>query len=679
MKSNIFFISLAFLLLISNTALSQTDEEKIEEIIVESTRLEQPLLNIPTAISIISKKEIEQGRQQINIDEALSRVPGLFIQNRYNFAQDLRISIRGFGSRSSFGIRGIKILVDGIPETLPDGQGQVDSIDFNSLKQIEIIRSPSSSLHGNASGGIINFISDDSIEPIILTKFISGIDGYDKKQIKIKNNYKNINYSLGLAETNYQGYREHSESKNKQFSMRMNLNFSDNKTLIASFNHTNQPLSKDPGGINILQVESNRRQARDKNILFDAGEELKNSKIGLSLNYPINSYHLIKANIFNISRSFKNKLPFNNGGSVDLSRSFYGGGFSYTFSKENSFNNRLIIGTDFENQNDERKRFNNFNGILDSISFNQKETVKINGLFIRDEFTINNFDINLGLRSDIISFNINDYYLSNGNDSGVRNLNHTSPSLGILYNITNDSKIFTNFSTSFQTPTTTEFANPAGTGGFNPKLGPQSSDNMEIGFRSSGENHNYEIVIFKTKTTDEILPYELENSPGRNFFHNIGKSSRKGLELSSMYSVSEEVSINSSYTFSSFKFKHFIDKNNNFSGNFIPGIPKNMFYTELLYENSSNFFASIDFHHIGKIFTNNKNAISTKGYNLSNIRIGLEYNLADFIINPFLGISNIFDEDYNSNIRINAFGNRYYEPGPGQSIYFGISVSSLFK
>ena len=298
MKSNIFFISLAFLLLISNTALSQTDEEKIEEIIVESTRLEQPLLNIPTAISIISKKEIEQGRQQINIDEALSRVPGLFIQNRYNFAQDLRISIRGFGSRSSFGIRGIKILVDGIPETLPDGQGQVDSIDFNSLKQIEIIRSPSSSLHGNASGGIINFISDDSIEPIILTKFISGIDGYDKKQIKIKNNYKNINYSLGLAETNYQGYREHSESKNKQFSMRMNLNFSDNKTLIMISGiksiRNNYIFNLRNGNLDTLTKDKNYKLRFVFSLLKDCGFANVNETYECTFYKPLISENLIR-------------------------------------------------------------------------------------------------------------------------------------------------------------------------------------------------------------------------------------------------------------------------------------------------------------------------------------------------------------------------------------------------
>ncbi|MBI80239.1 MAG: TonB-dependent receptor [Pseudomonadota bacterium] len=677
-KNNAIFISFIFLYVFLNTALSQELNNVIEEVITESTRLEQPLLKVPSSISIITKEEIEQGRQEINIDEALSVVPGLFIQNRYNFAQDLRISIRGFGSRSSFGIRGIKILVDGIPETLPDGQGQVDSIDISSIKQIEVIRSPSSSIYGNASGGIINFISDDNINSFLSTKFISGDHGFNKKQIKINKSSNKINYSFGIAETNYQGYRQHSQSTNKQFYGKINIELDNNKKLITSFNHTNQPLSKDPGAINISQVATNRKQARDKNILFDSGEELKNNKFGLTFIYPINKYHSIKSNIFNISRDFKNKLPFKNGGSVDLSRSFSGGGLSYTYNSKNNINNRLIIGIDIENQNDNRKRYDNINGVLGNISLNQKEIVKTNAFYIREEFNYNLFDIALGLRNDNISFIVDDYLLLNGNESGKRILNNTSPSISILYNLRNNIVLFSNLSTSFQTPTTTEFSNPSGEGGFNPNLNAQSSKNIELGLRSSSNKINYEIILFKNKSINEILPYEIEQYPGRSFYKNIGKTNREGIELYSKYMINDNFTIISNYTFSNFEFDYFIDDTNDFSGNSIPGFPENIFFTEFLYKNNS-FFSSIDFQYVDKIFITNNNAVSTDKYFLSNMRMGFEYKIDNFTISSFFGINNLFNQDYNSNLRINAFGARYYEPAPRRATYLGISVTSSLQ
>tara|TARA_B100001250_G_scaffold198790_1_gene170556 strand:+ start:12588 stop:14633 length:2046 start_codon:yes stop_codon:yes gene_type:complete len=680
MKNNAVLISSIFLYLyiFLNTTLSQEFNNVIEEVIAESTRLEQPLPKVPTSISIITKEQIEKGRQEINIDEALSVVPGLFIQNRYNFAQDLRISIRGFGSRSSFGIRGIKILVDGIPETLPDGQGQVDSIDMSSIKQIEVIRSPSSSLHGNASGGVINFISDDNVNSFLSTKLISGDHGFNKKQIRINKHSNKINYSLGIAETNYQGYRQHSQSRNKQFYGKINIELDNDKKLITSFNHTNQPVSNDPGAINISQVADNRKQARDKNILFDSGEELKNSKLGLTFIYPINSYHSIRSNIFNISRDFKNKLPFKNGGSVDLSRSFSGGGLSYTYNSKNNKNNRIIVGIDIENQNDNRKRYNNINGVLGDISLNQKEIVKTNAVYIREELNYNLFDIALGLRNDNISFRVDDYLLSNGNESGKRILNNTSPSVSVLYNLRNNIALFSSLSSSFQTPTTTEFANPSGEGGFNPNLNAQSSKNIELGLRSSSNKINYEIVIFKTKSINEILPYEIEKYPGRSFYKNIGRTGREGIEFYSKYMMNNNFTIISNYTFSNFEFDYFIDNSNNFSGNKIPGFPENIFYTEFLYDNN-NFFSSIDIQYVDKIFITNNNMFSTDNYFLSNMRMGFEYKISNFTISSFFGVNNLFDQEYNSNIRINAFGARYYEPAPGRATYLGVSITSSLK
>jgi iron complex outermembrane receptor protein len=168
---------------LSAAAIGQTAQAPLEEIIVRATMIERSLDKVPAAVSVITEDDIQLGRQQLALDEALSRVPGLFMQNRYNFAQDLRLSIRGFGARAQFGIRGIKVLVDGIPETLPDGQGSVDSIDLGATSQIEVIRGPSSSLYGNASGGVISLSSEGGrAEPYAQVRVAAGGSGFEKTQ-----------------------------------------------------------------------------------------------------------------------------------------------------------------------------------------------------------------------------------------------------------------------------------------------------------------------------------------------------------------------------------------------------------------------------------------------------------------------------------------------------------------
>ena len=178
----------------------------LEEMVIESTRLSRTVSSTPMSISVVSQEEIQLGRQQLALDEALASVPGLFMQNRYNFAQDLRVSIRGFGARSAFGIRGIKILVDGIPLTVADGQGQVDTIDLGATKQVEVIRGPSSALYGNAAGGVISVTSEDGPEtPFASMRITGGEYGYQKLAVKTGGQTENINYFLSLSDSQIDG------------------------------------------------------------------------------------------------------------------------------------------------------------------------------------------------------------------------------------------------------------------------------------------------------------------------------------------------------------------------------------------------------------------------------------------------------------------------------------------
>ena len=660
--------------------------QEMETIVVEATRISRPLGQVPTAISVINQNEIQLGRQQLGLDEALARVPGVFMQNRYNFAQDLRISMRGFGARAAFGIRGIKILVDGIPETLPDGTGQVDSIDLGATQNIEVIRGPSSSLYGNASGGVINITSEEGPEsPYISTRISSGDYGFQKVQLKGGGQTDSLNYFLSFSDMEIDGYREHSQAKNTQFTGRFNFDLGEERNFRVVFNATDQPVSNDPGGVKEADAIANPRSARDRNVAYDTGEALNQERVGMLYSTPIGLNGELTGRSYFVWRDFSNKLPqWPVADAVDLKRFFSGGGITYTHSNVLAeMPNQLIIGFDIDDQNDERKRYLNNKGTLGALLFNQNEDFSALGFFIQDELSVNEeLQLSFGLRYDEVEYSVTDNFLSDGNDSGNRKLNDTSPMLGAIYNLSPTVNLFGSIATSFETPSTSDFANPNGGGGFNPSLEPQRATNREIGVRGAlGERQYLELAFFTIDIDKEIVPYD---NDGRTYYQNAGTSSRSGMELSWTSNPNDRVRTSLSYSYGDFKFDTFqtitLDSNGtksvdkDYSGNQTPGTVKHLLFGEISYTHPDGYFGALDFMYVGEQFANNANTVKVKDYTIGNLRLGYEREIGSMILSPFVGINNLFDENYYSNIRLNAFGSRYFETAPRRNIYAGITV-----
>lgn len=673
-RHSIFLISF-FLTLLSCVAISQDKFSELDEIEVTATRLDSTLLRSSRSVSIIGKKEIQNATQLLAMDEVLAGVPGLYMQNRYNFAQDLRVSLRGFGARSAFGIRGIKVIVDGIPETLPDGQAGVDSIDLGSASRIEVIRGPSSSNFGNASGGVIAIETETGNDPgFVQTTIATGDLGYSKFQLKSGGKTENMNYLINFSKQELDGYREHSVSEGSLFNAKFGFNLSEIDRLKLSLNYTDQPKSQDPGGINLSQVNTDRKSARDRNLSYDAGESLNQKRIGLVYERD-HSDGLLTVRNYYVTRDFSNKLPFKNGGSVNIDREFYGFGMQYQFGESLPENFSLTTGFDTDRQDDDRKRYNNDSGKLGSMSFDQQEKVNSNGLFVQSRYDVGNWSISSGIRYDEVKFDITDRFLSNGDDSGEIEFDAVSPSFGLNYVMENGS-IFTSISSSFETPTTTELANPNASGGFNALLKPQEAKNIEIGYKSVKNNIYHEIAVFNIDLNDELVPYELEEFPGRTFYSNVGKSSRKGVESLVSWSVKPNLTVDASYTYSDFSFDSFIDKNNkDFSGSKLPGLPESFAYFGIRFENENGLNMNFNLNYSGDLFANNANSVKVQAYTVSNFRLSYNINKGDWKILPYMGINNIFDTEFNSNIRINAFGSRYYEPAPERNSYLGITFT----
>src|SRR5690606_9888162 len=256
-------------------------QSPLEEIIVTATRIERSLASVPAAVSVVGQDDIQLAQQQLALDEALSRVPGLFMQNRFNFAQDLRVSIRGFGARAQFGIRGGKVLVDGVPETLPDGQGSVDSIDLGTTSQIEVIRGPSSTLYGNASGGVISVVTErGGEEPFAEVRVTGGGHDFRKVQLKAGGQTDRVGYLVSWSDSEYDGWRDHSRAENQQLTGRFDIDLGEERNLLAVVNYTDQPVSDDPGGLTAALAASNPRAAWPGNEQFLAGEALEQTRVG---------------------------------------------------------------------------------------------------------------------------------------------------------------------------------------------------------------------------------------------------------------------------------------------------------------------------------------------------------------------------------------------------------------
>ncbi len=651
------------------------DSLTIDEIFISVERLSSKQESSVKSVQRIEPSYIKLNAASIN--DHLEEVPGLYISNGFNYAQDARIAIRGFGARSAFGIRGVKIIVDGIPETTPDGQGQLDNVNLAAIDNIEILKSGSSSLYGNASGGVLNINTKKNVlKDYVSASAIFGSNGLGRYDIGLGKAYNNSNLILSANYTDYTGYRQNSELTSYNVNGRWNTT-SDNHYIDIIANYTNSPTANDPGGINIGQVETDRRSARDRNISFASGESIDHFKIGVQHTYSVGTENSLKNYAFASTRNFLGRLPFENSGYIDLGRFYYGVGSSYeNKSIFESGVNSTILGFDLGVQNDDRDRYNNLSGEKGDLVFSQKEKFLNLGLYVQNRLEINKLNLEGGLRYDMNRLSVDDRNLSNGDNSDQITLNSLNGNLGLAYRLAGSTYLRTQLSTSFETPTLSELsADPNGSEGFNMLLEPMSAVTLEFGVRSSIGDLNIDATVFSIDTDNEILSYELEQFPDRDFFRNAGNSSRVGVELTLDYMIMDQLDVSGSYTYLNARFDDYIQGGNDFSGNDIPGIPQNRFTLSADWKNSDGLNLGVQFLSTGSIFLNDANSVNTESFQLLNFQSSYIIRTTNILITPFINVANLTGEQYFSNIRINAFGSRFYEPAPERQYVAGVSIT----
>ena len=649
------------------------DSIKLEEVIISVTKIKDSLVNTPFSVSIKSFSTFQKSAEQFNISEYIEDVPGIFISNDNNYAQDSRISIRGFGSRANFGIRGIKLIVDGVPETTPDGQSQIDNLNLEIIEKIEVIRGVGSSLYGNSSAGIIKIKTLQELQnSFARIGFSLGSNQQNKSQFFLGQKYKKTSYTFLYSQTKSNGYRNNSGFKNNNLNINLFKKVNDKTNYGLSFNYVDSPYAIDPGGLTIEEVEDNRKQARERNIIYDSKESIKHLKLSGSFEKKISNKLTFSKYLFFSNRDFNGNIPVKKGGTIKLDRKYWGLGASLLI--KNKFNTQ--IGFDLGNQKDLRKRYFNNEGEIGALVLEQNEKFINYGIFLVSSFKLNSFIINPGIRLDKNTISIDDRFLADGNSSDKINLNSLNPSLGINYKSNSFNRFFVNVSTGFETPTLNEFGSSPIGSGFNKNLKSQNSINYELGFSKKSVNNKFklDLIYFNTSNKNEVLPYEDSQFPGQVFYNNAGKTQRSGIEFSGSYNYNNFWNFNSSISIGRYLFDEFIDNEKNYSGNKIPGVPEKTMFFNVNYKNESKLSVSLQLKVIGDLYANNSNSVKVDGFSRLNLKISKGINYKKITIDPFLIFKNILGTSYYDNIRINAFGARYYEPAAKANFYGGIKI-----
>jgi iron complex outermembrane receptor protein len=641
----------------------------------------------PFAVSVIDGEILSRGRSASSIEEALHGLPGVQVQNRFNDAVGEQISIRGFGARSGFGVRGIRVMVDGIPATLPDGQSTLDHLDLGSLGRVEALRGPGAALYGNAAGGVLSFSSQPASEAWFRpeVRWMQGEDGMSRLQGTASGTVGETRYLVSASRFDRDGFRTrvgggpgevYGTTRRDQVNATLRTSLLGGEARFV-LNHVDLA-SENPGSLSQADLELGDRRAFPGNVNQGTRKDVTQGQVGLSWQGPVGSRELEVAT-YAIRRQLWNPIP---SAVVDVDRE--AGGVRAILRTEQAGtagNLWWALGAETDVQRDERLNFTNSGGEPGTLTLDQRERVVGGAVFVQALLPINQVvDVMTGLRYDRIRFSARDRLPRDPGDpvdSGARTLDSASPSFGIHASFSPALGAYMNLSTAFETPTTTELANrPDGAGGFNPEIEPQVGITGELGARGMlGDVAAWELAFFHTVLYNELVPFEVEGAPGRRYFRNSGRSQRDGLEATLQLSPDPAVRARVTLSTNRAVFKDYLVDDNDFSGNRVPGIAPHRL-EGILRVGPGSWFAELRGEAMGAIPANDANDAEAPSRRLLDFRVGAnEVNLGGVRLSPFVGVTNVFDVVYTSSVSVNAFGARYFEPGPARGVYLGSSLA----
>ena len=654
----------------------------------------RPTLELPYAISRIDPDSARPALRHISVDEMLLALPGVTVANRSNPTQDPRISIRGFGARSAFGVRGVRVVRDGIPLTLPDGQTPIDYLDLESVGRIEVIRGSAGSLYGNAAGGVIEVrTADPPVNPVAgRVSAFGGTYGLKRWAGAAGGTAGIVRYQGDLSRTEQDGFRRYAQQQTTSGSARALLS-GEAGELALTYTGYDMPTAENPGALTAAEMAADPRAADPAQIRKGARKAVQQSQFGLAGTHRSSNGIEWSASANLGWRTLDNPLTF---AVVDVDRMTSGATARVTAPiRVLGLEHRLSAGIDAQFQDDDRRNFANCNNSppltrptascptlgqeRGVVQLDQRERVSGYGPYVRDEIAfLDRYRVTLGARADYVRFRVDDRLITgtNPDDSGDRTLHAVSPLVGVVARIGAQHSAYASVSTAFETPTATELANkPDGSAGINPTLDPQYATTGEVGLKGIlGARIRYDASLFTTRVRDELIPFEVTGGAGRRYFRNAGSTRRRGGELGLAASLGA-MTIGASYSYSEFVFRKYVAGTSDFGGNAIPGVPNQQLQGYATW-NWRGWFATLEGQTQGGMYMDDANALRSPSWEVMNARLGGRIAFGGVALTPVLSVANLFDRTYAGSIVVNAAGGRYFEPAPGRTIYAGLTVAA---
>ena len=668
---------------------------QLPELNVTVTRSEEPLARVPFAVGVLDRDDLVRGQPTVGIDEALNNLPGVVVANRYNFSLDQRISIRGFGSRSNFGVRGLKILVDGVPQTLPDGQSQLTNVDFADLERAEVLRGASSSLYGNASGGVISFRTQGAAEaPFAQRVRVQGGDGkragdgFYKWQSWTSGRAGDVSGTLSISQFKADGYRQHSAAEIRQLNAGGDWVLSGTTVATARLSLADNPEAQNPGALTRAEYDANPDSAAGNNIRRGADKDVQQQQLSLGVKHFDAGGNEYSATVFGVMRDLENPLAAppdigggpTNGTYVRIDRKVAGVRLSSAHSiGATDAAPRLTAGVDLQRMRDNRENIVSDAGAPTGALFlDQRETVTELGPFAQVQWSANEqLLLSAGARFDWVRFALLDRFVSDGDDSGDRSMSALSGNVGVSWSFGQQFVPYVNVSTSFETPTTTELVNqPDGSGGFNQELGPQRAVNYEVGARGQPSPEiTYSVALFMSRVTDAIV--QQAEVGGRAFFRNAQRTHNDGAEVGLTLSPVPGLSLNAAYTYAHYRFVE-EPSGSGLDGKRLPGVPDHFWRFGVRTGLTNGLYLDADHTLTSSLASDDANTpegvVDSWGAGITNLRLGWQGDVGVLELAPFLGVNNAWDRRYIGSVTLNGVFGRVLEPAPRRVMYVGMEI-----
>ncbi|MGZ5203458.1 MAG: TonB-dependent receptor family protein [Caldimonas sp.] len=695
-------------LVVPAAAWAQTSDNavRLTPVVVTATRTEAAAFDVPASIDRIGGDGIRDARMQVNISESLGGVPGLLARDRQNYAQDVQISVRGFGARSTFGIRGVRLYVDGIPATLPDGQGQISNVDLGSADRIEVLRGPFSALYGNSSGGVIQVFSEEGRgAPTLGASVSGGSDGALRFGVKAAGSSGSLGYLVSGSDFRTDGYRDHSAVERRLGNVKLTWKPDDAGKFTLVANSVALPKAQDPLGLTRAQFQADPRGVDQVAIDFDTRKTVDQTQLGLIYERRLDAVNSLRVLLYGGHRNTAQfqaiptgaqGSPLHPGGVIALARDYDGTDLRWTVqTRLNDAPFSVVGGIAYDALAEHRQGYQNFIGAVTGVQ----------GALRRDEDNdVSNFDqylqaswqfaapwtLNAGLRHSSVRFVSTDHYIvgKNLDDSGSARYAATLPVLGLMFAASESVHVYATAGRGFETPTLNELAyRPDGTSGLNFALRPARSDSFELGVKTRDARWGeFNVALFETRTHDEIVTQT--NSGGRSTFQNAGATRRRGLEAAWARDLRENLRAQVAYTYLDARY---VDPFQTCTatpcasanvpiagGNRIPGIARSALYGALAWAPPLGWRGGIEGRALSRVWVNDLNNDAASGFAIASANLGYVAQIGHWNLSGFGRVDNLFGRKYAGSVIVNEGNSRFFEPAPGRTWTAGVSASFTF-